>query len=156
MLPHRFHRRPNRLPAQVYKEPGRFFLTVCTEARAKHFSCASIVQAVEQELRAQAPAYHLDIDAYCFMPDHLHVLISSSSGTDVPGFMKELKQRTAFRLHKEEGIRLWQKGYYDHVLRREEETKAVAEYILHNPVRAGLCKQWEEYPYSWSRWHDQS
>ena len=43
--------------------------------------------------------------------------------------------------------RLWDKGYYDRVLRDSEATEAVAPYILANPVRAGLVKSIEDYPF---------
>jgi putative transposase len=46
----------------------------------------------------------------------------------------------------------WQRGFYDHVLRKEEDTRAVAEYIINNPVRAGLVKTWRDYPFSWHHW----
>lgn len=154
MLRHRFHRQPNRLPTEVYRAPGRFFLTLCTEARATHFARESIVRAVQEELQVQATAHHVEIDAYCFMPDHLHLLVSSTEGADVPSFVRLFKQRAAFWLRKRRAILLWQKGYFDHVLRHEEESGAVAEYILHNPVRAGLCERWQDHPFSWSRWHD--
>ena len=45
---------------------------------------------------------------------------------------------------------LWQDGFYDHVLRREEDSLAIAAYIVANPVRAGLVKSVTEYPYSGS------
>jgi tRNA U34 5-methylaminomethyl-2-thiouridine-forming methyltransferase MnmC len=45
---------------------------------------------------------------------------------------------------------LWQDGFYDHVLRREEDSPAIAAYIVANPVRAGLVKSVTEYSYSGS------
>ena len=45
---------------------------------------------------------------------------------------------------------LWQDGYFDRVLREDDEPDAVIDYILNNPVRAGLVEQAVNYPYSWS------
>ncbi len=45
---------------------------------------------------------------------------------------------------------LWQGGYYERVLRKDEETQSVIDYILDNPVRAGLVKRPLDYPFSWS------
>ena len=41
---------------------------------------------------------------------------------------------------------IWQEGYHDHALRAEEDTQAVARYIIHSPVRAGLVKTVRNYP----------
>ncbi len=45
---------------------------------------------------------------------------------------------------------LWQKSYYDHVLRHDENLAHVVRYVLENPVRAGLVESFDEYPYAWS------
>jgi len=45
---------------------------------------------------------------------------------------------------------LWQKGYYEHVLRDEEDSKEIAFYIIANPVRAGLVQSPDDYPFSGS------
>ncbi|MBN2380988.1 hypothetical protein JXM67_14415 [candidate division WOR-3 bacterium] len=43
---------------------------------------------------------------------------------------------------------MWQRGYYDHILRKEEDLEIVANYIWGNPVRKGLAETIEEYPFS--------
>jgi len=43
---------------------------------------------------------------------------------------------------------LWQKNFYDHIVRKEESILKIAEYILNNPVRKGMALRWESYPYS--------
>ena len=43
---------------------------------------------------------------------------------------------------------LWQKNFYDHIVRKEESLLKIAEYIVDNPVRKELVSEWEEYPYS--------
>jgi putative transposase len=62
-------------------------------------------------------------------------------------FVAMFKQRSAFDYRKPRKARLWQEGFYDHVLRDDEPAIGVAAYILHNPVRAGLCATIGEYPY---------
>ncbi|MNE68641.1 hypothetical protein D3C80_1643130 [compost metagenome] len=49
-------------------------------------------------------------------------------------------------LRKSSG-RLWQKGFHDHALRREEDVKAVARYVVANPLRAGLVEKLADYPF---------
>jgi REP element-mobilizing transposase RayT len=146
-----FHRRTNRLSPDVYTSPGRFSITICTARR--HRLCAPTTVAHLRDTLFGAAAYSaIQLDVYCFMPDHLHLLVTSH-GTDVRMFLKRFKQQSAYWFRQSAGGELWQKGYYDHVLRSDEDTERVAEYILDNPVRSGLCRIWDEYPHSWSRWH---
>jgi putative transposase len=86
--------------------------------------------------------------AYCFMPDHLHLLIKGGcEASDCRAFVRRAKQYSGFYYAKAHGGKLWQRYGYDHVLRDEEKTAIVARYILNNPVRAGLVKRIEDYPY---------
>jgi REP element-mobilizing transposase RayT len=83
------------------------------------------------------------------MPDHLHVLLEGlTDQSDFRRFAKMAKQRSgaAYALTSEQ--RLWQKGYYEHVLRDDEDSKEVAFYIIANPVRAGLVQSPDQYPLS--------
>jgi REP element-mobilizing transposase RayT len=100
------------------------------------------------------------------MPDHVHILVSSDEGSDLVRFVHGFKQRTGWWLRNRYvtgGLKaspttasasagLWQKSYYDHILRREEDVYDVIRYILENPVQAGIVDLWSEYPYSWSRY----
>ncbi len=102
--------------------------------------------------------------AYCFMPDHAHLLVQTETESDLVRLIHRFKQETGwwFRTRGEAGglkasptspgarPRLWQKSYYDHVLRRDEELSEVIRYILENPVRAGLVASCDDYPYAWS------
>jgi len=48
--------------------------------------------------------------------------------------------------------KVWQRSFCDHALRKDEDVTKVAEYIVNNPIRRGLVKDWTEYPYSWHKW----
>ena len=127
----------------------RYALTVCTHARRSTFINAEIAAAVLGEIELAAAIEQFDILAYCFMPDHVHLLAQGKSDTsDLQRFVKRWKQRTAFRYARSHGRRLWQTGYFDHVLRQEEETNRHILYVLGNPIRAGLAKTIGEYPYA--------
>ena len=89
-----------------------------------------------------------NIPAYCFMPDHDHLLVEGSSpGSDLRRFAKDAKQYSGFHYKREYGKHLWQPSYYDHVLRDEEDTWSVARYIVENPLMAGLSTRVDEYPF---------
>ena len=85
------------------------------------------------------------------MPDDLHALVEGMNvSSDFQKYIRMYKQRTSFAWKRRTGLKLWQRGYFDRVLRADEDTFAVAGYILQNPVRASLCQTAEEYPYSGS------
>jgi REP element-mobilizing transposase RayT len=48
--------------------------------------------------------------------------------------------------------RVWQRSFYDHALRKDEDIMKVGEYIVYNPVRKGIVQSWTDYPYSWHKW----
>jgi putative transposase len=103
------------------------------------------------EISRAAASRGFAVIAYCFMPDHLHLLIEATSeSSDLVAFADEAKQRTAYRYRRRQSQALWQKGYYERVLRDDEATLAVARYILANPVRAGLVQEPRDYPFSGS------
>jgi REP element-mobilizing transposase RayT len=82
------------------------------------------------------------------MPDHLHLLVEVEPKSNLIRFVKAFKQTTSFRHRTATGLVLWQKGYYDHALRSEEDVPEVATYILNNPVRAGLADTAAAYRFS--------
>ena len=85
------------------------------------------------------------------MPDHLHLLVEGQSDdADLERFVHLLKQRTSFAYRRHHRKHLWQKGYFEHVVRDDEMTQTIAKYVLENPVRAGLVKEPLEYPFSGS------
>jgi REP-associated tyrosine transposase len=83
------------------------------------------------------------------MPDHLHPFVQGESDTaDLTRFIKRWKQATGYNYGREHGRRLWQVGFFDHVLRSDEDTDRHVLYILGNSIRAGLAKTIGEYPYA--------
>ena len=86
--------------------------------------------------------------AYCFMPDHLHALLEGlSEFSDLPEFVRLLKQESSYWFRSHHASSLWQRGYYEHTLRSDESSIIVARYILGNPVRAGLVEKPKDYPF---------
>jgi hypothetical protein len=78
------------------------------------------------------------------MPDHVHLLASFPTQKEMTVVIKEWKAYTA----KATGVR-WQRGFFDHRLRREESLRDKSDYILQNPVRKGLVAQAEDWPHAW-------
>jgi len=64
-------------------------------------------------------------------------------------WVSAFKRYTAKKIFDLYEIRpLWQKNFYDRIVRQEESLLEMAKYIIHNPVRKGIVSNWETYPYS--------
>ena len=110
-----------------------------------------IVSSAYEQFVRTATQFEFAILAYCFMPDHLHLLVEAeASDCNLVGFAHAVKQRTGYEYRKLAPDALWQKGYFEHVLRDDELMPVVARYILANPVRGGLCSAPRDYPFSGS------
>ena len=140
--------RPPRIKGFDYVGPFRYFLTFCAIDRRATFEDAAAVALVLAQFRRTAHEWSFAILAYCFMPDHVHLLVEGTTAhADLRRVAKRLKQGSGQAWKCRTGSRLWQEGYYDRVLRPEDDAKAVARYILENPVRAGLVAHPSQYPY---------
>jgi putative transposase len=149
-----FRRRQNRLLLEVYEGARVYSLTLACAERRPVFGGRSIVDRCIDVLRSCSEKHEFAVLAYCFMPDHLHLLVEGGSGSSLPRFVKDFKQRTGYAYRRTSTKVLWQKSYYDHVLRREENVRHVARYVVGNAVRAGLAEAPADYPYSGSFvWH---
>lgn len=149
--PLKFTRKAHRLDPQEYLGEKWSFVTMCCENRKPIFLSSDRAAWIVEVLRSEALLHQFLVDAYCVMPDHLHFLVFGKTPTsNLLVLAKSLKQRTAYIYQQETGVRLWQKNYYDHALRAQEKSNNVAAYIWLNPVRKGLCKNYQEYPFSGS------
>lgn len=138
--------RPPRLDGFDYRGWYRYFLTICAYQRRLVFKDATTIDLVLEQIRFTATEQGTENIAYCFMPDHLHVLVAGTSDTsDLRKFAKLMKQRSGWRFGRNRTGRLWQAGYYDRVLRSEDATADVVKYIIQNPVRAGIVRSPGEY-----------
>lgn len=144
-------KRPFRLSRQTYAAGCCFSVTIVTSGRRPFFLTSAYTKVALASLRESALRFSASIYAYCFMPDHLHLLAATPAGTRFDEFVRHFKQVSSYRLKGEAHVsKLWQPSYYDHALRSGEVAASVAEYILNNPVRAGLIENAMEYPHSGS------
>lgn len=161
MLPHSQEARPvavsefkcknHRLDRNEYVGEKWFLVTMCCDHRKKIFITSDKVGWGTDFLGVESVRNQFVIEAFCVMPDHLHFLafgIASTSNLLI--FAKSFKQKTAYVYQKKHGAMLWQTNFYDHVVRSHESPSRVAAYIWMNPVRKGLCRNFDEYPFSGS------
>ena len=145
------HRRPPRLADSEYVGATRIFLTMCTFERRRYFASRVSIDIVFRQLLRTSATRTVEIIAYCFMPDHFHALVAGTSeGSNLHQFFQRFRQQSGFHHQSATGERLWQDGYFDRSLRKEDDTFDVVSYILANPVRAGLVQSPDDYPFSGS------
>ena len=148
------HPYPPHQPAlpQVGRHP--YFLTFCADGRHPAFADAPTVAVVLTQFLRAARAADFVLDAYCFMPDHVHLLAEGTADTaDMPYFVTAAKQYSGFHARRLTGRRLWQRYGFERVVRSAEEQGMVRRYIVGNPVRHGLVQRAQDWPHTGSsRW----
>jgi len=145
-----FPKRP-RLKDFGYVGMYTYFITILTAKRQNYFSETYIVEPLISLLREIAEKEHFSVTAFCFMPDHMHLLVSVlEEHSDLKNFIKQYKQKSGFWFRQKYRQNLWHLSYYDHVLRKVEALNDVAMYILHNPVRKGIVTDFKEYRFNGS------
>ena len=143
---------PGHLRAFDYTGFHRYFLTFCTDGRRRLFITPEVVTLVRSQILRGADQKQFAVVAYCFMPDHVHLLVEAQlDSADCRAFIRRAKQFAGFHYATTFGRRLWQRYGFERVLRDDEATLIVARYIVGNPVRAGLVANPGSYPFSGSQ-----
>jgi putative transposase len=141
-------KQPGHLKAFDYLGLYRYFLTFCTDYRRPWFQQADVVSLVLSQISRAAVEQGFALLAYCFMPDHLHLLVEGlADRSDCRRFIKSAKQYSGYYFEKQFRQKLWQRYGFERMLRDDEATLVVARYLLNNPVRAGLAADAREFPY---------
>ncbi|MBR6693435.1 MAG: transposase [Clostridia bacterium] len=137
-------RKPNRLEGYDYSETGYYFITICTKDK-KRILCdivgddAHIVPKKAGKIASKYIKNIREIDKYVIMPNHIHLILKIEGGTmwassptrSVPSIIRSLKTLVS----KECGEKLWQRSYYDHIIRGEGDYLEIWKYIDENPLK---------------------
>ncbi|OGL65016.1 hypothetical protein A3B21_05370 [Candidatus Uhrbacteria bacterium RIFCSPLOWO2_01_FULL_47_24] len=146
--------KPHRLDPALYRGHRAVAFTCCIEERKTYFTNNDTFLPIKELLIDSLQKYATDAHVYLFMPDHLHVLLEGKQEhSNLYECVVNFKQRSGFWFSKNIGAR-WQKDFYDHVLRADEEIEKHVRYILENPVRKGITNDWKSYPYKGSTIYD--
>jgi putative transposase len=120
-----------------------FFVTACCAKRGANQLCHT---GIGRALLDFAQFYHTRGDWFIrvllLMPDHLHALIAPAPDKNLSRLLGDWKRFAT----TQQGID-WQKNFIDHRLRSDESCEEKARYIRLNPVRAGLMREEETWPY---------
>jgi putative transposase len=137
----------------IYQDSPVYFITACAARRRKLFANAITHQAFHKFAEA-SPDHGAWVGSYVLMPDHLHLFVAiDDEKTSLSSWMKSLKGALSATF-RTQGITppYWQKAFFDHVLRSEDSYSEKWNYVRENPVRAGLVKEWEQWPYLGEIW----
>ena len=141
----KYYRKNLRLPTYDYHQEGIYFTTFCTRNKScvlgqilqGRFHPSSLGIITEKTIHKFSSYYeHIHINQHVIMPNHVHILIEFSNyqkNISLSHIVNAIKG-TVTRTGK---ISVWQRGYYERVIRNAEELKRCQEYIQNNPL------QWE-------------
>lgn len=90
------------------------------------------------------------VENYAIMPNHLHLIGQvHPESTDMQPTLSHWKGATSHTANKilQRSGAFWQRDWFDRVIRSQAELERIKKYIQQNPVKAGLCQKWQEYPY---------
>ena len=150
------HRRSMRLHGYDYRHNGAYFVTICTHNRTSLFgeiknnemrltAAGTVAHRVWEEI----PQHFSNVatDAFIVMPNHVHGIIviantlqpphqspKSALGTIV-GSYKSAVTKQINRGRGTPGASVWQRNYYEHVIRDETSLHDIRQYIVHNPAK---------------------
>jgi putative transposase len=140
-----------RLAPTSYVGQQHYFVTICCSNRRKIFANRARCLWLLELFRSECAARNFAIHAYCLMPDHFHFLAEGlAPASDLLNLIKSFKIKTSRTYSRKTSQILWQRKFYDHILRPRESPESVAWYIWMNPVRKGLCATAHTYPFSGS------
>ncbi len=149
-LPARKH---NRLSEYNYSTPNAYFLTLCTQQRRTILWSAEISPAHKQSIPLskwgmlvqhsilEIPRHYpaISVDHYVIMPNHIHLLLQIHTDSDgqplLAPTISRVIQHMKGTVTKQIGCSIWQKGFYDHVVRSNREYLEIWQYIEDNPIK---------------------
>ena len=134
----------HRLRSGRHSQSGQIYMiTVVTAERRRVFEQFSAARSLIGYLKTENDLQRANTVAFVVMPDHLHWLMQLGEVATLSQVVRGVKSLTSHRL----GYPVWQRGYHDHAVRRDEDLKAMSRYVIANPIRAGLVSCVGDYPH---------
>ena len=137
----------HRLRHGRYSEHGRSYLiTIVVHHRQPMFTDLFLGRLLVAEFRQVHELGLVESIAWVVMPDHIHWLFELKQQT-LADVVRRIKSRSTLTINKRRRSkeRVWQPGYYDRAVRKEDDIRTMARYIVANPLRAGLVERIGDY-----------
>jgi putative transposase len=148
------HKHPRRLEC-IWIDYPIFFVTICTFSRQPILARNAVADILVDELRPARERHGWATGSYVIMPDHVHFSCAPDPDfKSLSDFMREWKSWTSRRIRALQprpataATTLWQREFFDHILRSDESYARKWDYVRDNPVRAGLVHSAEDSPYA--------
>jgi REP element-mobilizing transposase RayT len=148
-----------------------YLVTSTTHNRRPVFADFRLGRVLVNVMRDHAEKGHVESLAFVIMPDHFHWLFTLTGEYPLSKLMGQVKGAAAYQIGQissspcgsgfsresaSRDNRIWQKGFYDRALRRDEDIRVVARYTIMNPVRARIVSRIWDYPLWDAVWVDSS
>ncbi|HTS16437.1 MAG TPA: transposase [Verrucomicrobiae bacterium] len=156
----RYPRRPPRLAVvfDAHKDAPVYFVSFCTYRRRPWLARPELHEAFCQFAHRGWRERQIGVGRYVLMPEHIHLLVCGGADFALGEWVKLLKQclgkaicasrkGTPHRGVATPRERLWQEGFFDRLIRRDEKLADVWEYLCRNPLTAGLSTTPADWPY---------
>lgn len=138
-----------------HSERNRIYhITTGTCDRAPVFSDFESGRILVRALQQQQVQGHLESLAFVIMPDHLHWLLQLTGNRSLSSCINFVKSLSARKIRVAQGLdgAVWQRGFHDRAIRREDDLTQVARYIIANPLRAGIVDSVRDYSLWDAKW----
>jgi putative transposase len=135
--------RPHRLDL-IYIDQPLFSVTFCTRDRRELPSLDRTKTALVRYGQRASTEFNIALGRYVIMPDHIHLFVRGGPDFMLSIWIGGLKRALSVAFG---GKQVWQPGFFDHILRSDESYSEKWNYVRDNPVRAGLVKAAEDWPY---------
>lgn len=136
----------------VWDKNPVYFVTTCVAGRKPLLADGAVVTILSEEWAGMKHRHAWMVGRYVVMPDHVHFFVSPIFGSAKPlaTAIGKWKEWTAKRVAKHLGITgpLWQPEFFDHLLRSAESRSEKWDYVRHNPVRAELVNDAQDWPHA--------
>lgn len=160
-------RKPNRIKDYDYSQNGAYFITICTQGRRRVLSdivgdgfpvpkaCGKVAEEILKMISEKYP--DVSVDKYVIMPDHIHMLLridniedgatgpqgrrnASPTVGNVIGWYKYQTTKQINMLANTPGEKIFQRSYYDHIIRNQQDYNEIWEYIENNPRKWAMTR----------------
>ena len=138
---------PPRL-GRIFAHNPLFFVTFCTYERRKLLASDPVHTAFVSFATRAHLEQNVAVGRYVIMPDHVHLFVRGPDDFQLGPWVGMLKQALAKHIALAGTSPIWQRGFFDHVLRNDESYGDKWNYVRENPVRAGLVTKADDWPYS--------
>lgn len=131
-----------------------YLVTSVTVRRGRLFASFKTGRILVAAMMEEHRAGHVESLAFVVMPDHFHWLLALTGEHELSTVIGRVKSRSSRLINRarERHGPVWQDGFHDHALRRDEDVADIARYVVANPLRAGLVSKFGDYPLWDAKW----